>query len=96
MYRSCTEVIRLEPEGKRDSVYCAPKTAEGGPLDNREGFVIYFCLHSVALTLICSHIAADRVFFVGAWHITLIGRQQVTLAIGAAARVSCINRRASG
>jgi hypothetical protein len=46
----------------------------------------------VALAFISSHIAADCVFPVWARHATLVGRYQVTAAIGAPGRVARINR----
>ena len=49
----------------------------------------------VALTFIRSHVAAARVLRIGTRLTALIGIQQITLAVGAATRVACINRRAS-
>ena len=49
----------------------------------------------VALTFIRSHVATARILWIGAWHTTLIRLQQMTVAVGTATRVACINRRAS-
>jgi hypothetical protein len=48
----------------------------------------------ILLTFIRAHVAAARLF-VGSRLAALNGLQQVTLAIGAAARVARINRRAT-
>ena len=49
----------------------------------------------VALTLVRSDVAAAGVLGIWPRLATLIGLQQMTLALGAAARVACINRGAS-
>jgi hypothetical protein len=49
----------------------------------------------VLLALISSHIATARVLFVGTKHAALIGLQQMTVLVGAAIRVTRINRRAA-
>jgi hypothetical protein len=46
----------------------------------------------VALKFKRSYVTAGFVFFIRAWHATLIGLQQVTLAVGAATGVARINR----
>jgi len=93
----CTEVVpKYLNKRSRDSnlrasatLFIAPPRL---PLDNRQGFVDSLCLNLVALTLIRSHVAADRVFFVGAWHTPLIRFQQMTLAAGAASGVAEISK----